>query len=63
MFDLLLFDIKHADSKKHLAGTKVGNELIRKNFKWAIEQHIEILPRIPVIPHFNDSLDDAKLIA
>ena len=63
MFDLLLFDIKHADSKKHQAGTKVGNELIRKNLKWAIEQHIEILPRIPVIPHFNDSLDDAKLIA
>lgn len=63
MFDLLLFDIKHADSKKHQAGTKVCNELIRKNLKWAIEQHIEILPRIPVIPHFNDSLDDAKLIA
>lgn len=63
MFDLLLFDIKHADSKKHQTGTKVGNELIRKNLKWAIEQHIEILPRIPVIPHFNDSLDDAKLIA
>ena len=56
MFDLLLFDIKHADSKKHQAGTKVCNELIRKNLKWAIEQHIEILPRIPVIPHFNDSL-------
>ncbi|WP_276618019.1 hypothetical protein [Sharpea azabuensis] len=30
MFDLLLFDIKHADSKKHQTGTKVGNELIRK---------------------------------
>ena len=59
MFDLLLFDIKHADSKKHQAGTKVGNELIRKNLKWAIKQHMNILPRIPVIPHFNDSLDDA----
>ncbi|WP_276627922.1 hypothetical protein [Sharpea azabuensis] len=33
MFDLLLFDIKHADSKKHQAGTKVGNELIRKKIQ------------------------------
>ncbi len=62
-FDLLLFDVKHYDSSKHFEGTGVYNDLIVSNLKWAIEQGIEILPRIPVIPDFNDSLDDAKGIA
>lgn len=63
MFDLLLFDIKHADEKKHLEGTGVPLSLIRANLTWAIEQHISILPRIPVIPDFNASLTDAQQIA
>lgn len=63
LFDLLLFDIKHYDSKKHFLGTHVYNELIIENLKWAIEQHLNILPRIPVIPHFNASLEDAKGLA
>ncbi|MCD7893083.1 MAG: glycyl-radical enzyme activating protein [Erysipelotrichaceae bacterium] len=62
-FDLLLFDVKHYDSLKHFEGTGVYNDLIVSNLKWAIEQGIEVLPRIPVIPDFNDSLDDAKGIA
>lgn len=62
-FDLLLFDVKHYDSAKHFVGTGVYNELIVSNLKWAIEQDIEVLPRIPVIPDFNTSLDDAKGIA
>ena len=60
MFDLLLFDVKHYDSDKHYEGTHVHNELIIENLAWAISQGIEVLPRIPVIPGFNDSLGDAK---
>lgn len=63
MFDLLLFDVKHADEKKHLEGTGVSLALIRDNLAWAIKKQIPILPRIPVIPDFNDSLEDAKKIA
>ena len=63
MFDLILFDIKHYDSYQHFLGTNVHNELIIQNLKWAVKQKIEILPRIPVIPDFNASLDDAKGIA
>ena len=63
MFDLLLFDVKHYDSDKHYEGTHVHNELIIENLAWAISQGIEVLPRIPVIPDFNDSLDDAIGIA
>lgn len=59
LFDLLLFDVKHYDSDKHYAGTGVHNKLIRNNLKWAIAHGIEVLPRIPVIPDFNASLEDA----
>ncbi|MDD8048083.1 MAG: glycyl-radical enzyme activating protein [Thomasclavelia sp.] len=59
-FDLLLYDVKHYDSDKHLEGTGVRNELIIENLKYALEKGIEVLPRIPVIPGFNDSLEDAR---
>jgi pyruvate formate lyase activating enzyme len=63
LFDLLLFDVKHYDSDRHFAGTNVHNEQIIENLKWAIENGMEVLPRIPVIPGFNASLTDAKGIA
>ena len=59
MFDLLLFDVKHYDTNKHHEGTKVHNELIIDNLTWAIDHGLTVLPRIPVIPDFNDSLNDA----
>ena len=61
--DLLLFDVKHYDIEKHYNGTKVYNDLIVENLKWAIDNGIEVLPRIPVIPDFNDSLEDAEGLA
>lgn len=63
MFDLLLFDVKQADTNKHFAGTGVHNALIKKNLTWAVSQGIEVLPRIPVIPGFNAELEDAQQIA
>lgn len=60
LFDLLLFDMKHYDADKHKEGTGVSNELILKNLTWALSQGMEVLPRIPVIPAFNDSLEDAR---
>ena len=62
-FDLLLFDVKHWDSAAHKSGTGVGNERIVENLRWAVEQNLNILPRIPVIPGFNDTLADAKGLA
>ena len=60
LFDLLLFDIKHFDSKKHWEGTGVHNELIIQNLTWAHQNGISILPRIPVIPGFNSELSDGE---
>lgn len=62
-FDLLLFDVKHYDRSRHFEYTGVYNDLIITNLKWAIAQGIEVLPRIPVIPGFNDTLDDARQLA
>lgn len=62
-FDLLLFDVKHYDSQQHFLKTGVHNELIIKNLTWAFQQGIDILPRIPVIPDFNYSLEDARGLA
>ena len=62
-FDLLLFDVKHWSSEAHQRGTGVKNELILNNLRWAYEQGIEILPRIPVIPGFNSSKEDARCLA
>ena len=63
LFDLLLYDVKHWDSAAHRAGTGVGNEQILENLRWAVEQKLEVLPRIPVIPGFNDAPEDAQGLA
>lgn len=62
-FDLLLFDVKHYDPERHRAGTGVCNEQIIENLTWAHEQGVEILPRVAVIPGFNDKKEDAAGIA
>ena len=58
--DLLLFDIKHWDETKHQEGTGVSNQMILNNMKDAIDSGKQVLPRLPVIPGYNDSLLDAE---
>ena len=57
--DLLLFDIKHWNDEKHKKGTNVSHLPILQNMKYAIDQGKDVLPRLPVIPGYNDSLEDA----
>ncbi len=61
--DSILMDLKHYDSRKHAEYTGVGNEQIIENMKYAIAIGKDVLPRIPVIPGFNDSLEDAQHLA
>lgn len=58
--DYILFDLKHWNKQKHLEGTGIDNKLILANMKYAISMGKTVLPRIPIIPKFNDSLEDAK---
>ena len=62
-FDLLLFDIKHHDPEKHREGTGQDNVQIIRNLRWVVEQGLDILPRVAVIPGFNDSIEAAAGIA
>lgn len=57
--DLLLFDMKHWDGEKHREGTGADNALILENMRRAVAGGKTVLPRLPVIPGFNDSLEDA----
>lgn len=63
LFDLLLLDLKHYDPIKHKEGTGVDNTPIIHNIQWAIERGLTHLVRIPVIPGFNASHEDAKGLA
>lgn len=58
--DLFLFDVKHYTSAAHLSGTGVPNEKILNNLSYLIQAKKDFLCRIPVIPGFNASLEDAQ---
>ena len=62
--DLLLCDLKHWDSDKHKAVVGVGLEKIFENIRYATGlDSLEVIARIPVIPGFNYSIDDAHKLA
>ncbi|MGT2934592.1 glycyl-radical enzyme activating protein [Streptococcus castoreus] len=58
--DFIYTDLKHYDQLRHRKVTGVPNELIIKNIHYAFKAGKEIVLRIPVIPDFNDSLEDAQ---
>ena len=62
--DLVLFDIKHADPETHRKFTGVSNEKILSNFSQILARagSDRIIPRIPVIPGFNDDTESIDMI-
>jgi pyruvate formate lyase activating enzyme len=52
--DLLLWDLKHADSPRHKELTGVGNELILENLRRAADFGVAIHVRMPIVPGVND---------
>ena len=58
--DMLLFDIKHYDDRRHAEGTGVHNGPILANLKAALALNRNVLVRLPVIPGYNDSPEDAR---
>lgn len=61
--DLILFDVKHYDTARHKEGTSVDNMLILDNLHRLTDSGYNVLPRIPVIPAFNSSVQDAQQFA
>lgn len=61
--NLFLCDIKHMDSKKHKQWTGVDNRKILENLQYLAKAGAEIIIRIPVVPGFNDTIDEIEEIA
>lgn len=61
--DLYLLDIKHKNSDKHQAFTGKPNTLILENAKRLALEAKELVIRIPVIPTFNDTIEEIREIA
>lgn len=57
--DFVNIDLKHWNSGMHKKGTGVDNNLIIRNLTNALNLPMPIYVRIPIIPRFNDSLEDA----
>jgi pyruvate formate lyase activating enzyme len=60
--DLVLYDIKHMNSRKHKEYTGVSNELILENLKKIDVIGKQIWVRIPLIPSLNDSDSEFRQI-
>lgn len=61
--DLFLYDIKLWDSDRHRAATGVPNELILENLQRLTDAGAEVFIRTPIIPTYNDDLEELGQIA
>lgn len=61
--DLLYFDVKHHDDRIHKAGTGVSLKPILRNLSLALKNHSALIVRIPVIPDYNDGVENAQAFA
>lgn len=62
--DHYLMDIKHTNPQKHKAFTGKSNELMLENArKIAASGQTKLSIRVPVIPSFNDSIEEIRNIA
>ncbi len=60
--DLFLYDLKHLDPQKHKEYTGVFNDLILENARRLSFNGAKMEIRVPVIPGYNDSEDNIRMI-
>ena len=61
--DVYLMDIKHMDSEKHKLFTTQPNERILENAKKIAQNFKKLIIRTPIIPTFNDTVEEVRAIA
>ncbi|MBQ7371510.1 MAG: glycyl-radical enzyme activating protein [Blautia sp.] len=62
--DTYLMDIKHMNGEKHKAFTGKSNELMLENArKVALSGQTRLVIRVPVVPTFNDTVEEIQAIA
>jgi len=60
MVDRVLMDLKHIDDKKHTEWTGGSCEIILENWHTLARTKKNAICRIPVIPGFNDTVDEIE---
>lgn len=63
VLDLVMFDIKSMNEAKHREWTGVGLQRILENADRLNESEVPLIIRTPVIPEFNDTVEDLVAIA
>jgi pyruvate formate lyase activating enzyme len=63
VLDMVLYDIKHMDTERHLKGTGVHNGVILQNLRLMDTSGISIRARLPLVPGFNDSVENVRATA
>lgn len=58
--DYFICDLKALNSEKHRLGTGVDNVKILNNIAYLAKNHRSLLVRTPIVPGFNDTIDDMK---
>ena len=61
--DLYLMDIKHVEDIKHKAYTGQSNQMILENAKRIADSGMHLIIRVPVVPGFNDTIEEIRAIA
>ena len=60
--NLFLYDIKTLDDGRHKNATGVSNKIILDNLRVLLKSKARVHLRIPVIPTFNDSVEDIQKV-
>ncbi len=60
--NVILYDIKHLDSKLHKEQTNVENNLILNNLNHLADRGKEIILRVPLVGGFNDSVEHIEQV-
>jgi len=58
--DLVLFDLKHMDTKAHKKLCGIGNELILMNLSLLCETGKDVEIRVPIIKDINDHIENIE---
>ena len=61
--DLILLDMKEMDLERHRQFTDVGNRVILDNARRLAGEPVRLMIRIPVIPDFNDTVENMSAAA
>ncbi|MBU1598698.1 glycyl-radical enzyme activating protein [bacterium] len=61
--DLIMYDLKFIDPKDHFRYTGQDNKKILENFRRLLNEDIEVMPRIPLIPKFTASKENLEAIS